>query len=81
MIRLMRNLRYTPRLRPVISHRTCLRVENFGSRFILANVLLLAIRSFLVENGIKSTRMDVRALGNKIEGSPGDRVDLVLIER
>jgi len=41
----------------------------------------LAIRSFLVESGVKSTRMDVRALGNKIEGSPGDRVDLVLIER
>lgn len=39
----------------------------------------LAIRSYLVEKGVKSTRMDVRALGNKFEKAPGDRVDLVLL--
>ncbi|MBL6933799.1 MAG: OmpA family protein [Alphaproteobacteria bacterium] len=39
----------------------------------------LAVRSQLVEKGIKSTRMDVRALGNKFEEAPGDRVDLVLL--
>ena len=39
----------------------------------------LAIRSYLVEKGVKSTRMDVRALGNKFEKAPGDRVDLVFL--
>lgn len=40
----------------------------------------LAVRSYLIEQGIGSARMDVRALGNKIEGDgPADRVDLVLI--
>ena len=39
----------------------------------------LAVRSYLVEKGVKSTRMDVRALGNKFEKAPGDRVDLVLL--
>lgn len=39
----------------------------------------LTVRSQLVEKGIKSTRMDVRALGNKFEEAPGDRVDLVLL--
>ena len=40
----------------------------------------LVVRSYLIEQGIGSARMDVRALGKKIEGDgPADRVDLVLI--
>jgi len=40
----------------------------------------LVVRSYLIEQGIASARMDVRALGNKIESDgPADRVDLVLI--
>jgi len=39
----------------------------------------LAVRTFLMDQGVRSTRIEVRALGNKIEGSgPADRVDLVL---
>ncbi|MFN4284110.1 MAG: OmpA family protein, partial [Alphaproteobacteria bacterium] len=41
----------------------------------------LAVRSHLIEQGIGSTRIDVRALGNNAEGGPGDRVDLVLVAR
>ncbi len=41
----------------------------------------LAVRSFLINQGVRSTRMDVRALGNKAEGGPSDRVDAVLVER
>jgi outer membrane protein OmpA-like peptidoglycan-associated protein len=37
----------------------------------------LAIRSYLIKAGVPSTRIDVRALGNKAEGGPADRVDLV----
>ncbi len=37
----------------------------------------LAVRSYLIKQGVRSTRMDVRALGNNVEGSPADRVDIV----
>jgi outer membrane protein OmpA-like peptidoglycan-associated protein len=40
----------------------------------------LAVRSYLIDNGIRSTRMDVRALGNKFDTGPGDRVDLVIVK-
>ncbi len=41
----------------------------------------LAVRSFLINQGVRSTRMDVRALGNKAESGPEDWVDAVLVER
>ncbi len=41
----------------------------------------LAVRSFLINEGVRSTRMDVRALGNQAEDGPADRVDAVLVER
>ena len=36
----------------------------------------LAVRAYLIEKGVRSTRMDVRALGDKIGGGPADRVDI-----
>lgn len=41
----------------------------------------LAVRSYLIEQGIRSTRMDVRALGNKVDDEPSDRVDVVIADR
>ncbi|HER27587.1 MAG TPA: hypothetical protein ENI69_10805, partial [Rhodospirillales bacterium] len=41
----------------------------------------LSVRSFLIENGIRSTRIDVRALGNKTDEKPLNRVDLNITER
>ena len=42
----------------------------------------LAVRSYLIEQGIGSTRIDVRALGNATEGGgPADRVDLLVLSR
>jgi outer membrane protein OmpA-like peptidoglycan-associated protein len=41
----------------------------------------LAVRSHLIEKGIGSTRIDVRALGNKSEGGPPDRVDIIITTR
>ena len=41
----------------------------------------LRVRTYLMELGVRSTRIEVRALGNKIEGGPADRVDLVLGSR
>ncbi len=39
----------------------------------------LAVRSYLIDKGVRSTRMDIRALGNKAEDGPADRVDVVLV--
>ncbi|WP_275667824.1 OmpA family protein [Paramagnetospirillum kuznetsovii] len=41
----------------------------------------LEVRKYLMEMGVRSTRIEVRALGNKIEGSPADRVDVVMAVR
>jgi outer membrane protein OmpA-like peptidoglycan-associated protein len=38
----------------------------------------LTVREFLIERGVRSTRMDVRALGNQSGEGPPDRVDIVL---
>jgi outer membrane protein OmpA-like peptidoglycan-associated protein len=45
----------------------------------------LAVRSYLMSNGIDGARMDVRALGDRIldpaAGAPTDRVDIAMIRR
>ncbi|HEY9568576.1 MAG TPA: lysophospholipase, partial [Thalassobaculum sp.] len=41
----------------------------------------LAVRAYLIDKQIQSTRMDVRALGNRTTDSPRDRVDVVLVSR
>ena len=41
----------------------------------------LAVRAYLMSKGVRSTRMDVRALGNLAEGNPRDRVDVVIVAR
>jgi outer membrane protein OmpA-like peptidoglycan-associated protein len=49
--------------------------ENKARRKSLARGL--AVRSYLIKAGVRSTRIDVRALGSKTEGTPADRVDVV----
>jgi outer membrane protein OmpA-like peptidoglycan-associated protein len=41
----------------------------------------LAARSKLIEQGVRSTRIDVRALGNKSAGGPADRIDIIVTKR
>jgi outer membrane protein OmpA-like peptidoglycan-associated protein len=41
----------------------------------------LAVRTYLIENGVRSTRIDVRALGNKTTEEPVNRVDVIVAER
>ncbi len=36
----------------------------------------IAVRTYLIEQGVRSTRMDVRALGDEIGDGPADRVDI-----
>lgn len=37
----------------------------------------LSVRAFLIDQGIRSTRMDVRALGDKAQDGPSERVDIL----
>ena len=41
----------------------------------------LSVRSFLIENGVQSTRIDVRALGSKTTEKPLNRVDVNIVKR
>jgi outer membrane protein OmpA-like peptidoglycan-associated protein len=41
----------------------------------------LEVRKYLIDSGVRSTRIDVRALGNVAESGPLDRIDIVLVER
>lgn len=41
----------------------------------------LSVRSYLIRQGVRSTRIDVRALGNKTGGGPADRVDIFVVKR
>jgi len=41
----------------------------------------LAVRAYLIEQNVRSTRIDVRALGNRFKGGPSERVDIVLVNR
>lgn len=47
---------------------------NAARRLSLSRALV--VRGFLIDQGIPSTRMQVRALGNKYESGPPDRVDI-----
>lgn len=38
----------------------------------------LAVRSYLISKGVRSTRIDVRALGNRLPSGAPSRVDLVV---
>lgn len=50
--------------------------ENRARRLSLARAL--AVRSELIEQGVRSNRIDVRALGDKTDEKPFNRVDLTL---
>ncbi len=41
----------------------------------------LSVRSFLIDQGVRSTRIEVRALGNKVPEGPADRVDILVQKR
>ena len=41
----------------------------------------LAVRAFLIDKGVRSTQIDVRALGSKTNEKPVNRIDLNLTQR
>ncbi|TVR99681.1 MAG: hypothetical protein EA406_02695 [Rhodospirillales bacterium] len=52
-----------------------------GTARRLALARALAVRGHLIDRGIASNRMDVRALGDQVEDEPFDRVDLSVVRR
>lgn len=65
-----------------------LRIEGFANAGDDANRArrlslsrALAVRAYLMDQGIASTRMDVYARGPQSDGGPGDRVDLSVFRR
>ncbi|MBM3556677.1 MAG: hypothetical protein FJX47_14120 [Alphaproteobacteria bacterium] len=55
--------------------------DNLSAARRLSLSRALAVRSYLIEQGIRSTRIDVRALGLASDGGPLDRVDVLLAGR
>lgn len=53
--------------------------DNISQARRLSLSRALAVRSFLIEQGLRSTRIDVRALGIARDGGAADRVDVVLL--
>ena len=51
--------------------------ESQARRLSLSRAL--AVRSFLIDQGIRSTRVNVQALGIKATGGPADRVDALAV--
>lgn len=41
----------------------------------------LQVRSYLIDQGVRSTRIDVRALGANVPSGPADRVDIKTVQR
>lgn len=41
----------------------------------------LQVRSYLIDQGVRSTRIDVRALGSNVPSGPADRVDIKTVQR
>jgi outer membrane protein OmpA-like peptidoglycan-associated protein len=55
--------------------------ENASKARRLSLSRALAVRSVLIDQGVRSTRIEVRALGNKFPEGPADRVDVLLQKR
>ncbi len=54
---------------------------SFGKARRLSLARARSVRSYLIECGVRSTRIDVRALGNMTAEEPLNRVDVIVAER
>ena len=54
---------------------------SFGKARRLSLARARSVRSYLIESGVRSTRIDVRALGNKTAEEPLNRVDVTVTKR
>ncbi len=54
---------------------------SYGKARRLSLARAMSVRSYLIESGVRSTRIDVRALGNQTAEEPLNRVDVTIAER
>jgi len=65
----------------LIAHASSSDGDPMGARR-LALIRAVELRSYLLDKGVESARMDVRALGERNEGNgPPDRVDIIVLDR
>ncbi len=76
--RLADRLKSDPNLRIQLVGFARTQVESASQARRLSLFRALSVRTHLMKKGVRSTRMDVRALGNKEDDGPPDRVDLVM---
>ncbi len=76
--RLAERLKADPNLRIQLVGFARTQVESASQARRLSLFRALSVRTHLMKKGVRSTRMDVRALGNKEDDGPPDRVDLVV---
>jgi len=70
----------TPRIQLVAFAAGTAETASQARRLSLSRAL--AVRTYLIDQGVRGNRMDVRALGNKVEdGGPADRVDIIVADR
>lgn len=55
--------------------------DNNGKARRLSLSRALAVRSFLIDQGVRRTRIELRALGNKVPDGAPDRVDIAVQKR
>lgn len=70
MMRLIRNLRYTPRGRPVSSQRRTVLLENLGFRLLLAIWALVAMRYLLLPAHAPAGRLGQFFSSGLVKGIP-----------
>lgn len=76
--RLAERLKSDPNMRIQLVGFARTQVESASQARRLSLFRALSVRTHLMKKGVRSTRMDVRALGNKEDDGPPDRVDLVV---
>ena len=76
--RLADRLKADPNMRVQLVGYARTQVESPSQARRLSLFRALSVRTHLMKKGVRSTRMDVRALGNKEDDGPPDRVDLVM---
>jgi len=55
--------------------------ESAATARRLALIRAVSVRAYLVQRAVSTTRIDVRALGNRNDGGPLDRVDIVTLDK
>jgi outer membrane protein OmpA-like peptidoglycan-associated protein len=77
----IKNMTSNDRLRAQIIAYAAGTNDNASQARRLSLSRALAVRAYLIEKGVASTRLDVRALGHQTDGGSPDRVDIALAAR